>query len=182
MRSLLLLVLGLAGLAGSASAQALGTPSPGPLIRDFGPVYDVPSPDLSASPDVVHRAVFDVTRSAESPTAVNSSIESLARFLNMHARAGVPAENLQLALVVHGSAGKDLLDHAGYRERFGVDNPNLPLLEALARAGVEIYLCGQTAMSRGLPREELAPQVRMALSAMTALVHLQDRGYRLIAF
>ncbi len=179
---LALLLLGVAGLPGRAAAQAIGTPRTGPVIEDFGPVFDVPSLDMPASPESVYRVVFDVAAAADKPEQVNRYIETLARFLNMHARAGVPRENLQLALVVHGPAGKDLLDAAAYRKRFGVDNPNAPLLEALAAAGVRIYLCGQTAMSRGLPKEELAPPVKMALSAMTALVALQDEGYRLIAF
>ena len=56
------------------------------------------------------------------------------------------------------------------------------LLAALDEAGVEIYLCGQTAVHRGLPPDELAPQVQLALSAMTVLVTLQAEGYALIAF
>ena len=79
-------------------------------------------------------------------------------------------------------AGKDALDHPGYRERYGVDNPNKALLAALRGAGVEIYLCGQTSAHRGLPAEELAPEVDMALSAMTVLVTRQSEGYALIAF
>ena len=57
-----------------------------------------------------------------------------------------------------------------------------PLLEELSRAGVRVVLCGQTAASRGLPRDGLARPVEVALSAMTALVLLQDEGYRLIPF
>ena len=178
----LLLICVLAALPGRADAQALGTPSRGPVIADFGAVFDVPSPDFATPTDLTYRVVFDVARSADQPGSVNPSIETLARFLNMHGRAGVPRERMQLALVLHGAAGKDALDDAGYRARFGTDNPNLPLLKALEGAGVKMYLCGQTAMSRGFPRAELAPQVQMALSAMTALVSLQEQGYRLIAF
>lgn len=176
--SVLLTALAAVSLAGPAGAQALGTPTPGPVIPDFGAVFDVPSPDLPTPTDLTYRVVFDVSQAADAPDAVNRSIETLARFLNMHARAGVPRERMQLALVVHGAAGKDLLDDTAYQQRFGTANPNLPLLRRLADAGVEVYLCGQTAMSRGLPKEQLAPPVRMALSAMTAHAHLQARGYR----
>jgi hypothetical protein len=37
-------------------------------------------------------------------------------------------------------------------------------------------------MSRGFPAADLAPGIRLALSAMTALVAYQQRGYSLIAF
>jgi intracellular sulfur oxidation DsrE/DsrF family protein len=69
----------------------------------------------------------------------------------------------------------------GYRARFGIENPNAPLLEALSEYGVRVILCGQTQMHRGLERAELAPHVEVALSAMTALVSLTSEGYRLLA-
>lgn len=168
-------------LPSSAGAQALSDSRTGPVIEGFGPVFDVPDADF-APVDVDYRLVFDVAQGMDDPAQVNRRIASLARFLNMHARAGVPLERMHLALVVHGTAGKDLLDNEAFRARHGTDNPNLPLLEALHEAGVEIYLCGQTAYSRGLAKEDLAEPVELALSAMTALARLQAEGYGLIAF
>lgn len=154
----------------------------GPIIQSGGEVFVIANPDVPTPVAHTFRAVFEVAQTPDSADQVNVSFNSAARFLNMHAQAGVPREHVHVALVVHGPAGKDLLDNAHYRERFGVDNPNLPLLDELARAGVKIILCGQTAAARDLPRDELAPSVDVALSAMTALVILQDQGYRLIPF
>jgi intracellular sulfur oxidation DsrE/DsrF family protein len=106
----------------------------------------------------------------------------VARFLNMHARAGVPAEQLQVALVVHGGAGLELLDHRAYRERNAVDNPNALLIEQLQAAGVRIILCGQTAAFRGIDRARLLPGTEVALSAMTAMAVLQEQGYQVNPF
>lgn len=179
-----LCALALAGLAVpamGASGQSLSTPQTGPVIEGFGPVFAVPDADF-APIDATYSLVFDVAQGASEPGQVNARIATLARFLNMHGAAGVPVENMHLALVLHGSAGKDALDNAGFNDRYGIDNPNLPLLEALAAAGVEIFLCGQTAYSRGLPKAELAEPVTLALSAMTALAAYQAKGYGLIAF
>lgn len=154
----------------------------GPVISAFGPVYPIAEPGFPARPDHVYRVVFDVGDTPAAANARNAKIETVARFLNLHARAGVPPENMQLALVLHGAAGRATLQNAPYRERFGVDNPDLALLEALHEAGVEIYLCGQTAAHRGLATEELAPPVELALSAMTVLATLQNEGFALIAF
>jgi len=170
------------GGAGTAYGQALGQATTGPVIEGFGAVYDVPAIEYDTPLDREYKAVFDVGIGEDDPGTVNRRIETLARFLNMHGRAGVPLDRMKLAIVLHGTAGKDALQHAAYRERFGVDNPNLPLLAALDDAGVQVYLCGQTAIHRGLPSDDLAPQVRMALSAMTVLVTLQAEGYALIAF
>lgn len=161
---------------------AAGSASTGPVIENFGPVYDVPRPDFVTPTDLSYRAVFDIALSPEAADQVNPRIESLARFLNMQVRAGVRKEQLMLALVVHGAAGRDMLLSAAYKTRFGVENPNAPLLAALKANGVRIILCGQTAAHRGFDRNELGPGVEVALSAMTALVALQSDGYRLISF
>jgi len=161
-------------------AMAEQVPSAGPLIMDFGKVYDVPKAAKLTQEDKVYRVVFDVSHSPGNTEQINASIETLARFLNMHARTGLPRENLKLALVLHGAAAKDSLNHKAYKARFGVENPNLELLEALADTGVRAYLCGQTAKHQGIGANELTRPVEMALSAMTALVVLQEQGYRLI--
>ena len=155
---------------------------PGPVIADHGPVYEVPALDIPIDASREYRAVFDVSNALEADDAVNPKIVTVARFLNMHARAGVDAGNLGAAIVLHGGSGRYALDDEAYRERYGVDNPNLPLLEALAEAGVRIILCGQTAGFRGFAGDELAAPVQIALSAMTALIELQQDGYELIPF
>lgn len=167
---------------GSAPAAGQGAPTTGPLVEGYGPVFEVPAAEFPLEPDANYWAVFDVSESSGDPAERNRRLESAARFLNMHARAGVDPGRLRVALVVHGGAGKDLLDDQTYRDRYGVGNPNTPLLDALSGAGVEIYLCGQTAAARDLPTDRLADPVVVALSAMTALVALQNDGYRLIAF
>ena len=162
--------------------QPTGKASTGPVIADFGPVFEVASPDFETDLERDYRAVFDVARSGGEKGETNPSIVTVARFLNMHARAGVPEDRLEAALVLHGSAGKDALSHRAFRERFGRDNPNARLVRELHESGVKIILCGQTAASRGFERDELAEPVELALSAMTALVSLQADGFRLIAF
>lgn len=154
----------------------------GPIFESFGPVFPIEDPDFPTPLDRPLRAVFDVAAAPEEPERRNSSLETVARFYNMHAQAGVAREHLNAAVVLHGAAGKAALSHAAYRARFGVDNPDLELVEALRAAGVRILLCGQSATWRGYARSDLAPSVELALSAMTALVTLQEEGYRLIAF
>jgi intracellular sulfur oxidation DsrE/DsrF family protein len=172
----------LALTATSVRAADAGSARPGPAIERFGPVYDVDSPDFSTPTGIVYRAVFDVALSPESNEQLNPRIESIARFLNMQARAGIKPAHTQLSLVVHGAAAKDMLSSIAYKARFGVENPNAPLLAALQSSGVRVILCGQSAAHKGFAREDLAPGVEIATSAMTALVVLQSEGYGLIAF
>ncbi len=157
-------------------------PASGPVIDGFGAVYAIDSVDLPTPPDRRYRAVFDVALAPESTGALNRRIETVARYLNMHAQAGVPSANVHAVLVLHGSASRALLQNEVYRDKFSVDNPDRELINALAEAGVEIVLCGQSAMSRGFYKELIVPEAKIALSAMTALVLYQSDGYALIAF
>ncbi len=156
--------------------------STGPIVKNFGAVWAIENPDFKVDTTKTYKAVFDIMNSPESHEAVNASIETAARFLNMHAQSGVPPENLKVALVVHNKASKDVITDAVYQKRFGTKNPNSDLIKALQDAGGEIIFCGQSSVSRGYPREELIDGVQLSLSAMTALIQLQNENYRLIKF
>ncbi len=154
----------------------------GPIIVDFGKVWGIENPDYKTRINQPLKVVFDIMNSPDSDEVMNASIETAARFLNMHAQAGVPKENLKAVMVVHNKASKDIITNAAYQKRFGKDNPNEPLIQALLKAGVEIIFCGQSSLSRDFPREETIKGVQLGLSAMTALIQLQNEGYQLIKF
>lgn len=149
--------------------------SRGPLIPGYGPNAEVADDRIGA--DMRFKVAFDLEEAA-APGEINRGLESAARFLNMHARAGVPAENMSVAIVVHGAAARDLLND----ERYGGENANAGLIAALDAAGVRIELCGQTAAFRDIAEEDLQPGVRMSLSAMTSHALLQQQGYTLNPF
>jgi len=153
----------------------------GPIIPSFGGVFDVPDATLRPPTNVDLKLRFDVNVGPE-PGELNQSFDTVARYLNQHARAGVPRERLKAALVIHGTAGKDTLGNDEYRRRFGKDNPNLKMLDEMKAAGVRIYLCGQTAMGRNLPHAVVTPAVEMAYSAMVAHMALDREGYVLNPF
>ena len=158
------------------------TKESGPIIEDYGKVWKIDSPDFKVDINKEYKVVFDIMNSPESYDEVNSSIETAARFLNMHAQSGVPAENLKVALVVHNKASKDIITNEAYQTRFQEPNPNTELIQALIDSGAQVIFCGQSSLSRNFPREELLDGVQFSLSAMTALIQLQDEGYQLIKF
>ena len=147
----------------------------GPVIAGFGPVADVPG--VMLGPDTHLKVSFDIADAAE-PGQISRRLESAARFINMHAAAGVTVDNIDVAIVVHGGAAMDLVN----AERYGGDNANAPLIAALIDAGVSIQLCGQTAAYRDIDADDLLPGVTMSLSAMTAHALLQQDGYTLNPF
>ncbi|MFH6603988.1 DsrE family protein [Maribacter algicola] len=156
--------------------------SDGPIISGFGEVFMIENPDFKVDPTQEYKAVFDIMNSPESHDALNRSIETAARFLNMHAQAGVPKDKLRAAIVVHNAASKDIITNEAYQKRYGSDNPNSGLIQALLDADVQVIFCGQSSAARNFPKEELIEGVQLALSAMTVLIDLQNQGYRLIKF
>src|SRR3984893_508192 len=150
----ILLVL-TAALAGGGQRQ----PAPGetgliyPLVPKHGGV--VPLPRAAEQPRKGAKAVFDITADAK-PSEVNKGLEEVARLLNLYGAAGLKAGDVKIAAVCHGDADKAVLSDAAYFARFKLRaNPNLPLIRDLKKAGVEVFVCGQSLHELGLKAEEV---------------------------
>jgi intracellular sulfur oxidation DsrE/DsrF family protein len=166
----------------STTAALAETPVTGPVVKNFGPVLTPPEQAYNLAADVHYKVSMDVSRTGDFVEDKNRSIESAARFLNMHARNGINPENIEFALIVHGPATKDLLTDKAYQARYEEPNPNTAMLRELQQAGVSIYLCSQSAAFKKFGYDEFNPAVSIAVSAMTAHVRLQQEGYTLIPF
>ena len=150
----------------------------GPVFTTFGDIAPVES-DLPIPEGTVFRVIFDITDKA-TPGQLNRSIDSAARFINMHVEAGVPLADIHVAIVVHGGAAADLLTQDAYAARNdGAVNGSAPAIAELTAHGVHIWLCGQTAAANQFTKADLLPGVGLSLSAMTAFALLQQQGYTL---
>ena len=176
MRLLRSLLVAAALLAASTAQAQQSRFTAGPVISEYGAVADIEGA-APIPPQTVFRVAFDVSEAATAGE-VSRRLESAARFLNMHVRAGVPRENIHLAVVVHGPAVRDLM----IEPRPGEANANAGLIAALVANGVDIFLCGQTAANAGIEPDALLPGVRLSLSAMTMHALLQQDGYTLNPF
>ncbi|MEP1470123.1 MAG: DsrE family protein [Halieaceae bacterium] len=157
-------------------------PALGPVINNYGPVFPLPEDGYNLAKDTQYKVSMDVSKTGDFVEDKNRSIESAARFLNMHARSGIDPNNIEFALIVHGAATKDLLSDEAYESRYEAPNPNSAMLAELSNAGVKIYLCSQSAAYKKFGYGEFNPAVTVAVSAMTAHVRLQKEGYQLIPF
>lgn len=154
----------------------------GKIILDFGQTFEVENPEIKTDTNTTFKVIFDVSKSPEDNTQINSYLVTAARFLNMHANAGMNLDQLNVAITVHGSAWKDMLNDDVYMEKYGSKNPNSELLNQLNAAGVDIIMCGQTAAFRNVSKSDCNTSIKFALSAMTALIQYQNNGYRFIKF
>ena len=153
----------------------------GSFIPEYGKIARV-----KTTMPIPKRAKFKIlldTAKAGEAGAENRTLGSAARFLNMHAEAGIPAKHMKLAVVFHGKGSFDLTQNGLYGAKYdGAENANAGLIKALTDKGVRVILCGQSAVYHGIENEDLLPGVEMALSAMTAHALLQQEGYTLNPF
>ena len=102
--------------------------------------------------------------------------------MNLHVMGGVPPEQLNVVVAIHGSAIWSVINDQAYTKRYGIANPHIPLFEELLAQGVKIVVCSQSVFKRKIMPEELAPGLEMATSALTVLTTYQLKGYALLKF
>ena len=169
-------------LPGTAVAQEVDLDAfrSGPIFEEFGDHAPVEGVE-NFVPETEFAIAFDVAKRAD-PDTRNRGFESGARFINMHVAHGVPADNIRVAVVVHGKAVHDLLTDASLEGRDMPANGSAAMVRTMLDAGVRFIVCGQSAAAYGVTQEDLIPGVEMALSAMTAHALLQQAGYTVNPF
>jgi intracellular sulfur oxidation DsrE/DsrF family protein len=172
------IVLGLLFFAGIASAAESEWQYP--RIQEYGKVLPMPNAAVQPNPNRESRIVVNVTKPMSSPNEVNPGLDRIARLVNLFALSKVPPEKLKIVAVIHGGATAASLDNSRYREKYQLDNPNTNLIEALKRAGVTVFVCGQALAHNGFDPSWVNRDVTIALSAMMVLAHYQSDGYALV--
>ncbi len=146
-----------------------------PIIPKNGGVLH--RPNAVEQPRSGARVVFDTTADSK-PTDVNKGLERAARLLNLYGVAGLKAQDVKIAIVLHGDATKAVLNDAAYKSRCGADeNPNLPLIRELQQAGVDVFVCGQALSYKGFADAEVAEGIPIAAAALTVVINRQSEGY-----
>ena len=152
----------------------------GTVIPAFGKVASVDS-DMKLDSKSELKLCFDVAEKAA--RSINQTFDSAARFINLNVESGADANNISVAIVIHGSAAIDVTKPDFYaNSNDGKTNPNVNVIAELQKNRTTIYLCGQTAAWRGIKKDDLLPGVKMAPSAMTAHAILQQDGFALCPF
>ncbi len=174
---LLALFLGAVLVSSPARADAQALPVPG-----VEAARDVPDAKEMPNPAIVHKVVFDMATAGPKPTEVHPMLQAVARYVNTLAKTGVPAANRKVAVVFHQGATDYIMTNASYKARHdGQDNPNLGMIQALKKAGVDFRVCGQATLGRKIDAKDIMPEVQRDLWALTTIIALQQQGYVLIA-
>jgi intracellular sulfur oxidation DsrE/DsrF family protein len=153
-----------------------------PIVKGFGGIYEIPESTENPDPNGEFRIMIDLVSGAEDPKQVNRMVDNIARMINLHGLGGVAKENLKVKVAVHGGAVFSILNDDFYQKLYGVNNPNLPVFEALKEVGVEFYVCGQSLIARDMKTTDVWQGSQIALSMLTVLTKYVPEGYILLRF
>jgi len=153
----------------------------GPAITTFGKIASVES-DVEIPAGTVFKIRFDAGQ-ANPKRQINRTFDSVARFINLKRAAGVPKEDLQIAIIVHGGAAMEVTTSEFYGARSkGRENGSAAAVAELQKHNVEFYICGQSAAYNRIEKKDLLPGVKLVHSAMTIHALLGQKDYLLNPF
>lgn len=178
--SALLVVTGLFSSAATVTASEQVADWVAPVITGFGYINPLPDAKLQPDPNHDYKVVFDVSKGSEGTGEINGGLWHVARAVNLFATDGKPAENLEIAVVIHGSATSAVLDDNTYEARYLKKNPNAELIQKLEAAGVRLYVCGQAIVDSGYYYQNVRDDIEVVLGAIAAEVKLVTEGYVLV--
>ena len=168
-------ILALAGAAAPSARAAEMLAVPGyPVAVEVPGAHELPDPTLD------YKIAWGIGQGAEDKTAeVNPTLPVIARYVNTLAKWGVPVEKRHIIVMFH-QRNDDfdiVLSNAAFRAKYGKDNPNVALITALKKAGVQFRACGQAVMGRKIDMADVNPDIQVDLWAMTSFMNLQMKGY-----
>lgn len=148
-----------------------------PVIAKFGAIH--PRPDVSGQPDpnVDYKVFIDVIGGPDDKGKHLGSLGRVARLVNLMGYAKVPPGHVHIVALLDRYAEDAALVNAAYRKRYKKNNPNLEILHALKKAGVELLICSQAIAGQGLKDSDIDPSVTITLSGVMAPVVYGQRGY-----
>lgn len=176
MRAITAVVLLLLGSVGYSQERV------NPVIKNYGAIYDIPEATVKVDPTMEYKVVIDVFTGSDEPDKIVWGLNNVARMINLHAVSGLKMEQMSIVLAIHGAATYAVMDNKLYKKRFGIDNPNLPLIQELKKAGVKLAVCGQSLIGRDVPVKEVTKEVEIATSMLTTVTTHQLKGYAILKF
>jgi len=155
------------------SAQTGTWPVPGaPVARDVPGARELPDKTLT------YKILFDADKGADKPDEINPTLLTAGRFVNTLAKYGVPPDHQKIVVVFHGDATDIIMANDAYKaSHHGQDNPNVPIIQSLKKAGVDLRVCGQAVMARKIDPKTIQPEIELDLWALTTITTLEMRGW-----
>src|SRR5690606_17461592 len=120
-------------------------------VPDVTAARDVPDAHELPDPSMEYKVLL-MDGASPTPTEAHPTLTAAARYLNTVAAYGGPAGKRQLVVMSHGGIDNILKTDAYEAKHNGENNPNAAIIQALARAGVPIRVCGQAVVGMKIDR------------------------------
>jgi Uncharacterized conserved protein len=153
-----------------------------PVIKEADGFTIIPNVAIPPDKKRIYRAIYDATKAAKEPSEIIPALNMAGSELNGLAVSKIPLANAKFVIVFHGAAINGILDDAHYRSKFGISNPNLPVLSKLKKSGVKIFVCGQNLLGENIDFKTISKDVTVASDALIVLMSYQNDGYALMSF
>lgn len=182
MISRLILVCAVVAACGTASFAQKWPKAAAPAFPEADPYVAIPNAALSPTAAASYSCVFDATKLSSDHKTILPALNAVGGLMNDFAVGGTPNGNVHFVVVFHGAATDGILDNAHYKQMYGVDNPNLPVLAKMKKMGIELYVCGQFLAASNIDPATITKDVTVAADAYLVLIGYQNKGYGLMSF
>jgi intracellular sulfur oxidation DsrE/DsrF family protein len=151
-------------------------------IKDYGQVYNVPFAVDRPDSTMQYKIIFEASMEKMDSAKIYEPLEIVARLYNLHVYGGVPQKNLEVVLVIGGVGIPVVMTNEAYKKRFGIDNPNLKILEEIKAVGIKINGCAQAMMKNHIDPADVNPIITPIFSRLTTVSTYQMKGWAYFRF
>jgi intracellular sulfur oxidation DsrE/DsrF family protein len=151
-------------------------------VKDYGQVYNVPFAVDRPDSTMQYKIIFEASIEKMDSSKIYEPLEIAARLYNLHVYGGVPQKNLEVVVVIGGVGIPAIMTNEAYKKRYGIDNPNLKILEELKVAGIKINGCAQAMMKYHIDPADVNPIITPIFSRLTTVSTYQMKGWAYFRF
>lgn len=130
-------------------------------------------------PNMDYKIIFEVVSNNPDSTIkeINAGLDEVARVINLHVASGIPVSRIKPVIVVHAAALNAIKNNESFQKKYKIDNPSLKLIADMEKMGAQFIACGQAMAFFDVKKDELLPEVKISLTAQTAISSYQLKGY-----
>ncbi|HET7896825.1 MAG TPA: DsrE family protein, partial [Flavisolibacter sp.] len=162
MKTLLITISTLLFYLYSTQAFAQTIVARSPVIPEADGYGVIPNAKLSPDPKRIYKAIFDATHAARDSATILPALNMAGSELNALGVCRIPLTHAKFVVVFHGAAIEGILTNVEYQKKYGISNPNLPVLSRMKKAGVRLFVCGQNLLAEGIEPATISKDVEVA--------------------
>jgi intracellular sulfur oxidation DsrE/DsrF family protein len=164
------------------SMTALAQQRINPVIKKSGGIFEVADAVEKPDPKLKYDIVIELFSAPDNPKEVNQALNNISRLINLHVMGGVPKENLNVVVAIHGEATYSITDSKTYEKKYDCPNLNIDVYKELTEKGVKFFVCGQSLVARKVERPTIIPEIKIATSMLTVVTTHQLKGFAYLKF